>query len=123
MKHKHERNHVLLIEQISWGTTMMNPLVQLADQTDPRTIVSQGRSDAEELFCASILVVRQPNSEMATVVSGVFGMVVVLCPNLSKALQNAIMADVSMIIELTVVSHSVTFLLCVPFRKFRSTDR
>jgi hypothetical protein len=102
---------------------MMNPLVQLADQTDPRTIVSQGRSDAEELFCASILVVRQPNSEMATVVSGVFGMVVVLCPNLSKALQNAIMADVSMIIELTVVSHSVTFLLCVPFRKFRSTDR
>jgi hypothetical protein len=123
MKHKHERNHVLLIEQISWGTTMMNPLVQLAGQTDPRTIVSQGRSDAEELFCASILVVRQPNSEMATVVSGVFGMVVVLCPNLSKALQNAIMADVSMIIELTVVSHSVTFLLCVPFRKFRSTDR
>jgi hypothetical protein len=68
-------------------------------------------------------VVRQPNSKMATVVSGVFGMVVVLRPKLSKALQNAIMADVSMIIELTMVSLNATFSLCVPFRKFRSADR
>ena len=50
-----------------------------------------------------VCVVRPPNSWMVTVVSGAYIMVVVLCPNLSKARQERHNGHVYMIIELTMV--------------------